>query len=345
MPHIPAITYIYDMPADHIDGVWNESLIAELVHHRIRICMTIRDTSAARSALIQRLNAATVPVVAWLVRDELDVMRDYRMDDANDLHARYREVMRWSASHGLCWDALGIDISADVRDTVRFGDNPALDVNTFLKRITNRWHIDAATTSYQNLLSLIRADGHRVESYEIPFVRDDRVSGSTLARRLLGLPAIAADMVVVRLYSSHARPYGPGLIAAYAPECAVVAIGDVDSDGTNQPMSEHELWRDLQHVSACGVAHVYIAGFPAIVAHGWHPAILAGGWVKRTLPPAEEVHHQIARMRAGVRALLWAGARPTVLLPLLIPVLMLVRRMVRNHDVVSDAADSGSNAR
>jgi hypothetical protein len=60
------------------------------------------------------------------------------------------------------------------------------------KRITNRWHIDAATTSYENLLSLIRADGQRIESYEIPFVRDDRVSGSTLARRLLGLPAIAA---------------------------------------------------------------------------------------------------------------------------------------------------------
>lgn len=345
MPHFPAITYIYDMPADHIDEFWNESLIAELVQHRIRICMTIRDTSAARSALMQRLNHASVPVVAWLVRDELDVMRDYRMDHANDLHARYREVMRWSSSHGLRWDAIGIDISADVRDTVRFGDNPALDVNTFLKRITNRWHIDAATTSYENLLSLIRADGHRIESYEIPFVRDDRVSGSTLARRLLGLPAIAADTVVVRLYSSYARPYGPGLIAAYAPECAVVAIGDVDGDGTNLPMSEHELWRDLQHVSACGVAHVYIAGFPTIVAHGWHSAIMAGAWVKRTLPPTEEVHHQIARMRAGMRALLWAGARPTVLLPLLIPVLMLVRRMVRSHEVGADTAESGSNAR
>jgi hypothetical protein len=86
---------------------------------------------------------------------------------------------------------------------------------------------------------------------------------------------------------------------------------------------------------------VYIAGFPTIVEQGWHTAIMAGGWVKRTLPPAEEVHHQIARMRAGVRALLWAGARPTVLLPLLIPVLMLVRRMVRSHTVASDATDSG----
>ena len=98
-------------------------------------------------------------------------------------------------------------------------------------------------------------------------------------------------------------------------------------------MSEHELWRDLQHVSGCGVPHIYIAGFPSIVEKGWHTKLVAGGWVRRSLPPTDEVHHQVARMRAGLRALLWAGARPSVLLPLLIPVLMLVRRMVRNHDV------------
>ena len=333
MPQIPAITYIYDMPADHISSFWTDALIEDLSRAHIRLCIAIRDTSDARATLIQRLNLAHIPVVCWLVRDDLDIMRDYRTGDANQLHARYRDVMRWSVEQSLRWDAIGIDISADVRDTVRFGDYPAVDVNTFLRRISNRWHIDAATKSYENLLSLIRADNHRIESYEIPFIRDDRVSGSTLARRLLGLPAIAADAVVVSLYSSHSRPYGPGLISTYAPECAAVAIGDCTTDGNNQPMSEHELWRDLQHVSGCGVPHIYIAGFPSIVEKGWHAKIIAGGWVRRSLPPTDEVHHQVARMRAGLRALLWAGARPSVLLPLLLPVLMLVRRMVRNHDV------------
>ncbi|MFM2310165.1 MAG: hypothetical protein RLY87_2287 [Chloroflexota bacterium] len=342
MAQIPAITYIYDMPSDHITSFWSDALIDDLARSQVRLCIAIRDTSPARTLLIQRLNVAKIPVVAWLVRDDLDVMRDYRMGDANDLHARYRDVMRWSTTNALRWDAVGIDISADVRDTVRFGDKPAVDVNTFLKRISNRWHIDAATTSYENLLALIRADGHRIESYEIPFVRDDRVSGSTLARRLLGLPAIAADAVVVRLYSSHARPYGPGLIAAYAPECAAVAIGDFAPDGSNQPLSEYELWRDLQHISGCGVAHVYIAGLPTIIEQNWHTAIIAGGWVRRTLPPTDEVHHQIARMRAGMRALLWAGARPSVLLPLLIPVLMLVRRMVRGHEDQTTSATNES---
>ncbi len=342
MPQLPALTYIYDMPSDHIDAFWSDSLIADLARHRVRLCVTIRDTSSSRATLVQRLNNAGIPIVAWLVRDDHDVTRDYGMDNAHDLHARYREILDWSTAHALRWDALGIDISADVRDSVRFGANPAVDVNTFLKRITNRWHIDAATTSYENLLALMRADGHRIESYEVPFVRDDRVSGSTMARRLLGLPAIAADTVVVRLYSSHARPYGSGLIAAYAPECSAVAIGDFAADGNNQPMSEHELWRDLQHVSSCGVAHIYIAGMPTLIEQGWHGAIVAGGWMRRALPPTEEVHHQVARMRAGVRALLWAGARPMVLLPLLIPVLMLVRRMLRSTDDVPARAEKGN---
>jgi len=63
--------------------------------------------------------------------------------------------------------------------------------------------------------------------------------------------------------------------------------------------------------------------------------IVAQAWRTQTLPPTDEIHHQVSRMRAGVRALLWAGARPAVLLPLLIPVLLLIRRMLRvsaNHN-------------
>lgn len=332
MPQLPHVTYIYDMPASHIAAFWTDTLITSIAQSQFRLCIALRDLSDERATLVSRLNRAQIPVVAWLVRDDADPVREYDMHAAAALRARYDEVAAWTRQHALQWDAIGIEVSADVRSAVHFGDTPTVDTAALLSRISNRWHIDAATNAYDALLQQIRADGYTVESYELPFVRDDRVSGTTLARRLLGLPAIAADRVVVRLHSSQSRPYGPGLIAAYAPECAAVSIGDLTAHDNNQPLSAMEFWRDLQHLSGCGVPHIYIAGMPTVIANGWHDELLGGAWLRRTLPPRDEIHHQVARMRAGVRALLWAGARPQVLLPLLIPVLLLVRRMVWRHD-------------
>ncbi len=330
------LTYMCDMPAAELAGFFDEALLAHMGVHRVRLCLTMRDFSPLRAELVRRLNRARIAVVAWIVRDEHDSARDYRMHDAVLVCERYREFFQWSTQHGLGWDAIGIDVEPDIRDAVRFGDQPTVDVNTLVRRIADRWHIDAATADYATVVTQMRADGFAVESYEIPFVRDDRVSGSTIARRLLGLPDLAADRTVIQLYSSNVRPYGPGLIATYAPEASSVLIGSIAADGHNRPLSENELLRDLGHVAACGVTHIYIADMQAVYAvPGLADLIVAQAWRTQTLPPTDEIHHQVSRMRAGVRALLWAGARPAVLLPLLIPVLLLIRRMLRvsaNHN-------------
>ena len=336
------LTYMCDMPAAELAGFFDEALIAHMGVHRLRLCLTMRDFSPLRAELVRRLNRARIVVVAWIVRDEHDSVRDYRMHDAALVGERYREFLQWSTHHGLGWDAIGIDIEPDIRDAVRFGDQPSVDVNTLVRRIADRWHIDAATADYATVVTQMRTDGFAVESYEIPFVRDDRVSGSTIARRLLGLPDLAADRTVIQLYSSNVRPYGPGLIATYAPESSSVLIGSIAADGHNRPLNENELLRDLGHVAACGVTHIYIADMQAVYAlPGVADVIVAQAWRNQTLPPTDEVHHQVSRMRAGVRALLWAGARPAVLLPLLIPVLLLIRRMLR----VSATHNTGTTER
>jgi hypothetical protein len=86
--------------------------------------------------------------------------------------------------------------------------NPVSTSIRWCARVADRWHIEAATVDYAALVARTRADGFAVESYEIPFVRDDRVSGSTIARRLLGisLPDLAADRTVMQLYSSNVCP-------------------------------------------------------------------------------------------------------------------------------------------
>ncbi len=324
------LTYMCDMPAAELADFFDDKLIAHLGMHNVRICLAIRDLSSLRVALVQRFNSARIAVVAWIVRDEQQLLREYRMHDAALVSTRYGEFLQWSNLHGLGWDAVGIDIEPDIREAVRGGNQPSVDINTLVQRIADRWHIDEATAAYSHLVAQMRSDGFAVESYEIPFVRDDRVSGSTIARRLLGLPDFAADRTVIRLSSSNLRPYGPGLIATYAPESSSVLIGSIASDENNRPLSQYELLRDLGHVSACGVTQIYIADIQAVYAvPGLADMIVTQAGRPQTLPPTDEFHHQVARMRAGMRALLWAGARPAVLLPLLIPVLLLIRRMLR----------------
>lgn len=340
MTQRPIVTYIYNMPSHTMAEFWRDEVYTHLSIHQMRICMAIRDTSDIRAEIVRQLNRRRIPVVAWIVPEEHASTHDYRMHDAEEFNTRYQHIHGWSISQGLRWDAIGIDIEPDIRDTVRFGDDPKVDYQTLIQRFGERWHIDEATTQYQAIMARIHADGYQSESYEVPFVRDDRVSQSTVARRLLGLPNVAAQHTVVRLCSSTARPYGPGLIATYAPEYAAAIIGNVDDgNDTNHPLSLAELLRDVAHVAACGVKHIYITEMAHIFASGWHEHIAQPTWLRQPLPVADETHRQVARMRAGLRALLWAGARPAVLLPLLIPVLLLVRRMLR-HETASHASAS-----
>lgn len=318
------------MPSHAIAEFWRDEIYTHLRINQMRVCMAMRDTSSARAEVVRQLNRQRIPVIAWIVPDDEALLRDYRMHDAAACKQRYEHIHQWSISQGLRWDAIGIDVEPDVRDTVRFGDDPQIDYQQLIQRFGSRWDIDDATRAYQEVVARIHADGYTSESYEVPFVRDDRISQSTVARRLLGLPDLATQHTVVRLCSSDARPYGPGLIATYAPEYTAVIIGNVDTHtDANHTLTLAELLRDIAHVAACGVNHIYVGEMTHIFGLGWNEQIAQSTWARQPLPVADERHRQVARMRAGLRALLWAGARPAVLLPLLIPVLLLVRRMLR----------------
>jgi hypothetical protein len=329
MTYRPVLTYIADYPAAELTDHLNDIAIAHLVVEQRRLCLAIRDLSAVRAEHVRALNRAQVPVVAWLTRDETESQRFYRFSDGDAVVARYQEFQAWSIQNGLRWAALGLEIEPDLHDAVHFDGEPHIDTNALIRRVADHWHIESATAQFQALFAQMRADGHTIELYELPFVRDDRVSGSTLARRLLGLPNVSADQSVVRLYSSMTRPYGSGLIANYAPEFSAVAIGDLHADGLHQPLAITELMRDLAHVAACRVPHIYIAGLSVTQMPEVATQVARGEWLRAVAPPLDDNQQRVSRMRAGLRALLWAGARPAVLLPLLIPVLLLIRRMLR----------------
>ena len=333
MTYRPIISVIMDVPAADVLHQLSDAAIAVLAVHRVRIVLAMRDFTDVRAERVRALNRAQIPVVAWITRDTTDVVRHYSMHDAGLVRERYTDWQQWSTQQGLHWDAVALEVEPDLHEAVHFSAEPQVNTNVLIQRVADHWHIESATRAFDEVFAHIRRDGLSIEVFEVPFVRDDRVSGSTLARRVMGLPELHGDRSVARLHSSMIRPYGSGVIANYAPEFSAVAIGDLQAHDGHQPLSADELWRDLAHVAACRVAHVYLAGLSLVDMPAVMAQVLSFTWVRAPAPVIDDTQQRVSRMRAGVRALLWAGARPAVLLPLLSQVLLLIRRMLRPHEV------------
>jgi hypothetical protein len=91
-------------------------------------------------------------------------------------------------------------------------------------RLADRARPARSKAAYRRLVGQIRADGWPVENYQFPLIADERQAGSALLQRL-ALVDVATDREVWMLYSSFLRALGPGLIWAYGPEAAAIAVG------------------------------------------------------------------------------------------------------------------------
>jgi hypothetical protein len=136
----------------------------------------------------------------------------------------YRQFVAWTNRHGLVWDGVGLDIEPDARIFLQIMENPWELAPMLAGRLFDRARPARSKAAYQALVNRIRADGWQVENYQFPPIADERRAGSTVLQRL-ALVDVATDHEVWMLYSSFLRALGPGLIWAYGPEAAAVAVG------------------------------------------------------------------------------------------------------------------------
>ena len=329
----PKLTFFCELDAAALQALFSAPQIIENLRALgAGVSLGLRDLSPERAEIVQRLNAAEIPVVAWLLLPEAQGYW-FNLDNAPEAIAFYADFRTWTATHELQWAGVGLDIEPDMRELKKLfaGDHRAL--LTLLRRFLDPERLKRASAYYAGLIAQIRAEGYRVDEYAFPFVVDERKAGSQLMQRFLGLVDLEVDREVLMLYSSFMRPFGHGLLWSFAPSAGSIGVGStgggVTVGGVDQipPLTWDEFSRDLRLARAWSDA-IHIFSLEGAVCQGFLSRLLTFDWDAPVTPPLHEFR-QVERVRQVLRAVLWASAHPGVVLASAAILFWLISRLTR----------------
>jgi hypothetical protein len=297
------------------------------------VSLGLLDLSAGRADAVRRLNAAEIPVVAWLL---LPKAQGYWFNAGNWPQAitLWGEVTHWTEVEGLRWAGVGLDYEPDYREVTalmekRFGDvGPAIARRTFDgKRVIE------ARTAYAALVDQIHAQGYPVESYQIPFMVDERRARATLLQRVFGLVDAPADREVLMLYTSFLGDADLGLLWSYGVEAAGVGVGStgggIDVAADVKGLTWEALARDLR-LAARLTDQIFIFSLEGCVRQGYLERLPDFDWDAPVAIPAAAARRADVARRA-LQGALWAGSHPWAVAGALAALALLLRRGRNNR--------------
>ena len=168
----------------------------------------------------------------------------------------------------------------------------------------------------------MQADGYRVDTYQFPFLADERKVHSRLLERLFGIVDVRGDREVFMTYTSFNHAIDSALIWQYGGETQVLAVGstagDPQADGRFRPLNWDEFSRDVMVASHFSpVVGVY--SLEGCVRQGFLPRLRAMNWRQSVTVPAE-ANRKVILLRARIQAALWTGSH----LPYFVAAILLV---------------------
>jgi hypothetical protein len=285
-------------------------VISELQELHAGIALAVSELSPERARLVQRLNEADIPVTAWLA---LPADQGYYLNASNAAEAtkRYAEFKKWSEAYQLRWDGVGLDIEPTVQEfgALAKGSRPKL-AWTLLKRYFQTGRVERARKEYTALIREMRADKYAVQTYQFPFLADERKEHTTVLERLFGIVDVRGDTEVLMVYSSFNHKLDSALIWAYGPETQAIAIGVTNRDPSAPrfvPLNWEEFSRDLQMASSYGpVVGVY--NLEGCVQQDFLPRLEKLNWPAPVTIPAVTAAEAV-RFRHRVQLVLWIASR------------------------------------
>lgn len=332
----PHLTFACELRSDALQALFDHPTVMDtLVALRAGVSMGLLDLSAERAAVVQRLNRAGIPLTAWLLLPE-EQGYWFNVDNAAQAAARYAEFRAWTLRHDLQWAGVGIDIEPAMADMrmLMTGDFGAL-LPRLLGRLADRQRIQRARQAYLALISRMRSDGYAVESYQFPFIADERQAGSTLLQRLFGVLDIATDREVLMLYSSILPDFGPGIIGSYGPDAQGIGVGstgggvELEGGAPLTALTWEQFARDLRLAQRWSDP-IFIFSLEGCAQQGFLARLGEFDWAQPVeLPPAQV--RQVDAVRRTLRGLLWASAHPQLVLAGLLGVLWVLSRLFRRR--------------
>ena len=119
---------------------------------------------------------------------------------------------------------------------------------TLLGRYVDMRRVREAKYTCSALMREIQSHGYQVETYQFPFIEDERAVRSSVLERLTGIVDVRGDREVLMLYTSFNPSLDSALIWVYGPEAQSIAVGSTTgpaSDPHFARLNWEEFSRDL----------------------------------------------------------------------------------------------------
>ena len=325
----PHLTFYTELDKEALQALFDESLIEDLKSMRAAISLGILDLSPERAGVVQQLNQAGIPVVAWLLLPEGSGYW-FNLDNALEAEAFYKAFRVWTDQHKLQWKGIGLDIEPDIRVARQWVKNKWRVLPKLLRDVLNFSRLKSARKAYRRLIADIHSDGYTVESYQHFFIEDERRAGSTLIQRVLGIVDLPVDREVWMLYSSSLRPNSAGILWSYAPQAQAIGLGSTGGgvqSSTDQRalLKWGELARDLR-LAWYWSNELYIFSLEGCVEQGFIERLKTFEWDQPILFP-EEMAEKVNAWRGVLHSILWLSSHFAQLLLGLAGTFFVYRRL------------------
>ena len=339
----PALWFACDGPTSDLERMLNRpDVISDLQALKAGVSLALPELSEGRAQIVLKLNHVGIPVTAWLA---LPGEQGYYLNASNAraAMARFKEFRRWSASYGLRWASIGLDIEPNIQDFEALGEGHRWHlVFAIIGRYFGTRRVRRAKESYVELIREMHGSGYTVETYQFPFIADERDVHSTVLERISGIVDIRADREALMLYTSFNPTLDAALIWVYGPEAQAIAVGSTagsNADPRFHPLNWDEFSRDLRvarHFSR--IIGVYsLAG---CVQHGFLDRLKTMNWNEPVLIPGDSVQ-KAERLRTRIQRAIWIASwvpYAAFLIPVLI--VLLIAAMVRERKIRAPVSGS-----
>jgi hypothetical protein len=325
----PNLIFFCELDGPSLSGLFsNPQIIATLSELNAGVSLGIIDFLPERAEVVQRLNQAGIPVIAWqLLPQEQGYW--YHMCNSQHAFARYEDFLRWSRENGLQWSGIGVDIEPNIHEFRYLLLSKKRLLSSMYQRGCGKKRLREAQSEYRRLVCQMKDDGFTIDSYEFPFMIDEYRAGSTILQRLTGIVEIPANRRVIMLYTNFFRPYGQAVLWNYARDASAVAVGvtggGVEIEGVPQqiPLDWAEFSRDLRLANQ-RTKDIHIFSLEGCVDQGFLPKIINFDW-NRSATPAHPWNELVILIRLLMRMGLWASAHLLTVVILLVFSLWLLR--------------------
>jgi hypothetical protein len=310
----PNLTFFCELETNSLRDLFSKPEVLQCLKAlNAQVSMGLLDLSEERAEVVQRLNQEGIPLTAWLLLPK-EQGYWFNLDNAPQAASRYGAFKKWSAANNLSWTGIGLDIETDIRLLQQLQRARWSVVQMLINKVFDRWRFANGVQYYRSLVTQIRSDGYFVESYQIPFMLDERKASSNILQRLAGLVDLQVDREVLMLYTSFLRPHGPGILWDYGRHAGGIGIGNtgggVQMEGFQEPayLDWQELCRDLLLArQLCD--NIYIFSLEGCVINDLLYRLPDFDWRQSPEIPHAQVQ-KVRSYRKTAQAVLWAFSHP-----------------------------------